>query len=248
MTAYRKQPLFRRAAASVLMAAALAAAWAGPSVASSHREGPFIATQPQVDGTDFYMFRSYEPGRASYVTIVANYLPLQDPYGGPNYFKLDPNAVYEIHITNGGGAVENLTFQFKFQTTNDDNQFNVGGKMVSIPIVQNGSVERVDAQLAGAQRPREVHDRPHPRPASRERPAGDHQSYARAAPRSTSRSTTSGRRPSIVTSPTRTSTSTTSASRGAAPAGYSSASARTPSSSISARPSTSSTSSIRRWS
>ena len=139
MTAYRKQPLFRRAAASLFVAAALAAAWAGPSVASSHREGPFIATQPQVDGTDFYMFRSYEPGRASYVTIVANYLPLQDPYGGPNYFKLDPNAVYEIHITNGGGAVENLTFQFKFQTTNDDNQFNVGGKMVSIPIVQNGS-------------------------------------------------------------------------------------------------------------
>ncbi len=55
------------------------------------------------------------------MTLVANYLPLQDPYGGPNYFKLDPNAVYEIHVTNGGGAVENLTFQFKFQTTNDDN-------------------------------------------------------------------------------------------------------------------------------
>jgi hypothetical protein len=141
MTAYRKQPLFRRAAASVLVAAALAAAWAGPSVASSHREGPYIATQPQVDGTDFYMFRSYEPGREAYVTLVANYVPLQDPYGGPNYFKLDPNAVYEIHVTNDGGAVENITFQFRFQTTNDDNKFNVGGKMVSIPIVQNGSAD-----------------------------------------------------------------------------------------------------------
>jgi hypothetical protein len=141
MTAYRKQPRFRRAAASMLVAAALAAAWAGPSVASSHREGPFIATQPQVDGTDFYMFRSYEPGREAYVTMVANYVPLQDPYGGPNYFKLDPNAVYEIHVTNDGGAVENITFQFKFQTTNDDNKFNVGGKMVSIPIVQNGSAD-----------------------------------------------------------------------------------------------------------
>ena len=141
MTAYRKQPLFRRAAASMLVAAALAAAWAGPSVASSHREGPFIATQPQVDGTDFYMFRSYEPGRDGYVTLVANYLPLQAAYGGPQYFRLDTNAVYEIHVTNDGGAVENLTFQFKFQTTNDDNQFNVGGKMVSIPIVQNGSAD-----------------------------------------------------------------------------------------------------------
>ena len=53
---------FRRAVAPVLVAAAMAAGGAGPSVASSHREAPFIATQPQVDATDFYMFRSYEPG------------------------------------------------------------------------------------------------------------------------------------------------------------------------------------------
>lgn len=129
----------RRGAVPLMLSAALAAAWAGPAVASSHREAPFLATQPQVDATDFYMFRSYEPGRDGYVTLVANYLPLQNPYGGPNYFKLDPNAVYEIHVTNDGGAVENLTFQFRFQTTNDDNKFNVGGKMVSIPLVQNGS-------------------------------------------------------------------------------------------------------------
>ena len=107
----------RRGAVPLMLSAALAAAWAGPTVASSHREAPFVATQPQVDATDFYMFRSYEPGRDGYVTLVANYLPLQDPYGGPNYFKLDPNAVYEIHVTNDGGAVENLTFQFRFQTT-----------------------------------------------------------------------------------------------------------------------------------
>lgn len=130
---------FRRAAAPVLAAAALAAAWTCPATASSHREAPFIATQPAVDATDFYMFRSYEPGREAYVTLVANYLPLQDPYGGPNYYKLDPNAVYEVHVTNDGGAVENLTFQFRFQTTSDDNKFAVGGKMIAIPLVQNGS-------------------------------------------------------------------------------------------------------------
>jgi hypothetical protein len=129
---------FRGTLMSTLVAAALAAA-GGPALGSSHREAPFIAGQPQLDATDFYMFRSYEPGRAGFVTLVANYLPLQDPYGGPNYFKLDPNAVYEIHVTNGGSAVESLTFQFRFQTTNDDNKFNVGGKMVSIPLVQNGS-------------------------------------------------------------------------------------------------------------
>ena len=123
----------------VAVAAALAAALTGPAAASSHREAPFIASMPQVDATDFYMFRSYEPGRAGYVTLVANYLPLQDPYGGPNYFKLDTTALYEIHIANDGGAVENVTFQFQFQTRSDDNQLNVGGKNVSIPLVQNGS-------------------------------------------------------------------------------------------------------------
>src|SRR5450432_2692258 len=124
---------------SRLLLAVLSACAAGGAMASSHREAPFISTRPSVDGTDFYMFNSYEPGRAGYVTLIANYLPLQDAYGGPNYFKLDPNALYEIHLTNNGGAVENITFQFRFQTTNDDNQFTVGGKKVSIPIVQNGS-------------------------------------------------------------------------------------------------------------
>ncbi len=128
----------RMLAASVAMTALAASA---PALASSHREAPFIASMPQVDGTDFYMFRSYEPGRDAYVTLVANYLPLQDPYGGPNYFKLDARALYEIHIVNDGGAVENLTFQFQFQNTLDDNQLTVGGKKVSIPLVQNGSAD-----------------------------------------------------------------------------------------------------------
>ena len=136
-TATRIRPMFRQALLPLVIGAALAAG--GPAFASSHREAPFIATQPQLDGTDFYMFRSYEPGREGYVTLVANYLPLQAPYGGPNYFKLDPNAIYEIHVTNNGGAVENITFQFRFQTTLDDNQFTVGGKKVSIPVAQNGS-------------------------------------------------------------------------------------------------------------
>ena len=137
----RCPPAFRRAVLPTLVAAAVAACWSVPSVASSHREAPFIATQPQVDATDFYMFRSYEPGREAYVTLVANYLPLQDPYGGPNYFKLDPNALYEIHVSNDGGASENLTFSFRVQNTLADNQIPVGGKMVSIPLTQNGSAD-----------------------------------------------------------------------------------------------------------
>src|SRR6266566_47399 len=130
-----------KAVAAALFAAALVAPWTGPAQASSHREAPFIASLPQVDGTDFYMFNSYEPGRSGYVTLIANYLPLQDAYGGPNYFHLDPNALYEIHVVNDGGAVESITFQFKFQNTLDDNQLTVGGKKVSIPLVQNGSAD-----------------------------------------------------------------------------------------------------------
>ena len=125
--------------ASALAVAALAATASFPALASSHREAPFIASMPQVDATDFYMFRSYEPGRDGYVTLVANYIPLQDAYGGPNYFKLDPRALYEIHVVNDGGAVENITFQFQFQNTLDDNQLTVGGKNISIPLVQNGT-------------------------------------------------------------------------------------------------------------
>ncbi len=82
--------------------------------ASSHREAPFITENPKVDGTDFYMFRSYETGRDGYVTLIANYFPLQDAYGGPNFFSMSPDALYEIHIDNSGDGVEDITFQFQF--------------------------------------------------------------------------------------------------------------------------------------
>jgi hypothetical protein len=84
--------------------------------ASSHREAPFVSKNPKVDGTDFYAFESYETGHTGMVTFIANYQPLQDAYGGPNYFSMDPNALYEISIDNNGDGVEDLTFQFQFQT------------------------------------------------------------------------------------------------------------------------------------
>ena len=119
--------------------------------ASSHREAPFITTQPKVDGTDFYMFRSYEAGRADFVTLIANYLPLQDGYGGPNYFTLDSNGLYEIHIDNNGDAVEDITFQFRFKNTLNNNgngiTLDIGApgakKSVAIPLRNAGPVSGV---------------------------------------------------------------------------------------------------------
>ena len=126
------------------LAAAALMAVAGLATASSHREAPFITTSPKVDGTDFYMFNSYESGRSAFVTLIANYQPLQAPYGGPNYFAMDPSALYEIHLDNNGDAREDLTFQFRFTNTlaNAGNGITlpIGGKNVAIPLVQAGQV------------------------------------------------------------------------------------------------------------
>jgi hypothetical protein len=112
--------------------------------ASSHREAPLITEFPKVDGTDFYLFRSYEPGRENFVTFIANYIPLQVPYGGPNFFTFDPDALYEIHIDNNGDGQEDLTFQFRFQNTLRDLALTIGtgndSRRVSVPLINIGGV------------------------------------------------------------------------------------------------------------
>lgn len=132
--------------AAVLMAAA-----ALPAGASSHREAPAITKTPKVDGTDFYMFRSYEPGREGFVTFIANYQPLQGPYYGPNYFTMDSDAIYEIHVDSNGDAAEDLTFQFQFNSVLVNNTgitLNVGGVAQPIPLRAVGQItSAADADL-----------------------------------------------------------------------------------------------------
>jgi len=129
---------------AALCASALGAA-VTPAQASSHREAPSITTTPKVDATDFYMFNSYEAGRDGYVTLIANYQPLQAPYGGPNYFQMDPNALYEIHIDNVGDAKEHLTFQFRFKNAFKGITLPIAGKDVAIPLIQAGAVSEPNA-------------------------------------------------------------------------------------------------------
>ena len=119
----------RNKAAQFAMTVSVAALVASTATASSHREAPGITEQPKVDASDFYMFKSYEPGRGDYVTLIANYIPLQAPYGGPNYFTMDPDAIYEIHIDNDGDAVEDITFQFDF-----NNELANEGMGIALPI------------------------------------------------------------------------------------------------------------------
>src|SRR5580765_6664375 len=94
----------------------LTAAAAGlmPVKASSHREAPLISADPLADNTDLYAFVS--PSTPDKVTIIANFIPLEAPYGGPNFYKFDDNVLYEIMVDNDGDAVEDVTFQFKFRT------------------------------------------------------------------------------------------------------------------------------------
>jgi len=118
----------------------LASVGVGSAMASSHREAPLITEMPKVDGTDFYMFNSYESGREGYVTLLANYIPLQDAYGGPNYFSMDPDAIYELHVSNDDDPEEEITFQFSFKNKQKNIALDVGGKSVAIPLKQAGQI------------------------------------------------------------------------------------------------------------
>jgi hypothetical protein len=133
-----------RAVGTLGLGLALAAVAATSVLAASHREGPFLTGQPKVDATDLFMFRSYEPGRQDFVTILANYQPFQDPQGGPNFYMFEPNALYEIHIDNDGDAVEDMTFQFRFKNTSKNTALTVGGKQVKIPLINSGPIAGVN--------------------------------------------------------------------------------------------------------
>jgi hypothetical protein len=115
--------------------------------ASSHREAPNIAGRPRVDGTDFYMFRSYEPGRSGYVTFLANYIPFQDPQGGPNFYNMDENAVYKINIDNTGSAKPGMVFEFRFKNVAKNLTVSAGGKKVLVPLLNVGTVNAAGSNL-----------------------------------------------------------------------------------------------------
>src|SRR5205823_1584821 len=104
----------KKALLSFGLVASIAAWQILPGGASSHREAPLISQDPMADNTDLYAFRS--PDRPDTVTMIANYIPLESPAGGPNFPSFDDTVLYEIHLDNDGDAKEDLTYQFRFHT------------------------------------------------------------------------------------------------------------------------------------
>ena len=179
---------------------------------SSHREAPEISKDPVADSTDTYAFVSTNPGEAGTVTLITNYIPLEDPAGGPNFYEFGDDVLYRINVDNNGDGWPDVTYEFTFPTESRKNSF----------LYNTGPIERSTATTGtAASTPRS------PRCAASTAPCS-----ARAC---SCRRATSGRarRRTTPTSPPRRRTTSATAS------GSSPANASTASTSTSARCSTS---------
>src|SRR3954471_22857321 len=89
----------------------------GPDAANaaSHREAPLISLDPAADITDFFMFRSYEPGQENKVVLIMNTQPGEEPSAGPNYFNFDPSVKYSFGIDNNGDGKSDISLDFQFR-------------------------------------------------------------------------------------------------------------------------------------
>jgi len=113
-----------------------------PSIlASSHREAPLISADPKADATDLFAFVS--PDKTDTVTLIANYLPFQEPAGGPNFYTFSDNVLYEIKVDNNGDAVPDVSYQFRFTTTvGNPNTFLYNTGQVNSPTDSNLNVKQ----------------------------------------------------------------------------------------------------------
>jgi hypothetical protein len=141
-------PRWRRAAAvsvgAALAVAGTAALLGAPAgVGSSHREAPLIAGDPAADNTDTYAFVS--PDDPDTVTLIANWLPFQEPGGGPNFYPwaTGDQARYNIKIDNNGDAVPDITYQWRFETQDTRGDVDYGGADGTF-LYNNGPVNSLD--------------------------------------------------------------------------------------------------------
>jgi hypothetical protein len=116
MTSFSMRKMFFAFALMALILSLVSTRATRESSASSHREAPLIVADPLADNTDTYAFRSTEAGRSGFVTLMANWIPFEDPSGGPHFYKFDDTVLYEIKVDNTGDGVEDITYQFRFTT------------------------------------------------------------------------------------------------------------------------------------
>lgn len=115
--------------------------------ASSHREAPLIVADPLADNTDTYAFRSTEAGRSGFVTLVANWIPFEEPSGGPHFYKFDDTVLYEIKVDNTGDGVEDVTYQFRFTTTVKNPDIILGMAAPNQALAGTGGIEPLITSL-----------------------------------------------------------------------------------------------------
>jgi hypothetical protein len=108
MKGSRPRGAWQRTLLALLPVLALAA----PVLASSHREAPAISNDPVADNTDVYFFR--DPVDPSRLVLIANWIPLEEPAGGPNFFHFEPNIRYEFNVDSNGDALEDFVYRVEF--------------------------------------------------------------------------------------------------------------------------------------
>src|SRR3954452_25350336 len=107
----RRSPILLGALLAAIMASVLAVSI---GAGSSHREAPLTSMDPTADDTDLYAFRAADA--QDKLTVVANWIPFEDPAGGPNFYGLDPRAEYYLNVDNTGDGKYDIRYQFRFKT------------------------------------------------------------------------------------------------------------------------------------
>jgi hypothetical protein len=130
----RRRVAAAAAAVGVVLAGSLTGLGPSASVASSHREAPLIASDPAADNTDLYAFAS--PERPGYVTFIANWIPFEEPDGGPNFYPFATDAAYKINVDSDGDAKADAVFRWTFK--------NVDRRGTDTFLYNNGPVTSLD--------------------------------------------------------------------------------------------------------
>ena len=116
MRTFLKSKFLHTALASLAVLALVVGLAPASSSAASHREAPLISLDPTADITDFFMFRSYEPGQEDKIVLIMDVIPGEEPSSGPNYWNFDPSVLYTFHIDNDkDGEADDIRFEFQFK-------------------------------------------------------------------------------------------------------------------------------------